>query len=87
MADHHHHIAEPAVAPSTWAEVHQNILVKLKSEMEGERDWVANCANASSIIYRAFVQMQPNKANWVGFYIIKGEDLVLGPFHGSKAEC
>jgi GAF domain-containing protein len=61
---------------------HDQILTQIKTQLEGERDWVANTANVSAIIYRAFNQQQPSKTNWVGFYILKGSDLVLGPFHG-----
>ncbi len=45
-----------------------------------EDDLTAALANASSVIRQAFPQ-----ANWVGFYLVKGEELVLGPFQGKPA--
>ena len=46
----------------------------------GETDRTAVLANASAVIAQAF----PN-ANWVGFYLVDGERLVVGPFQGKPA--
>jgi GAF domain-containing protein len=46
----------------------------------GEQDLVANMANISAILYWALKDV-----NWAGFYLVKGEQLVLGPFHGQPA--
>ncbi|MCF2947149.1 GAF domain-containing protein [Paraglaciecola aquimarina] len=46
----------------------------------GETDKVANMANISALIYWALKDV-----NWAGFYLIKDEQLVLGPFHGKPA--
>ena len=46
----------------------------------GEPDQTAVLANASSVIAQAFP-----KANWVGFYLVDGEELVVGPFQGRPA--
>ena len=45
-----------------------------------EQDLVANMANISAILYWAL-----DNVNWAGFYLIKDEQLVLGPFHGQPA--
>lgn len=45
-----------------------------------ERDWVANLANASALLNERL-----DRINWVGFYILKGDELVLGPFQGKPA--
>ena len=45
-----------------------------------ETNETARLANASAVIAQAF----PN-ANWVGFYLVDGEQLVLGPFQGKPA--
>lgn len=47
---------------------------------DGETDMIANAANMSALIY----QMLPN-LNWAGIYLLKGEQLVLGPFQGKPA--
>ena len=45
-----------------------------------EVDQTAVLANASAVIAQAFA-----KANWVGFYLVDGEELVVGPFQGKPA--
>lgn len=57
-----------------------DLLRELKSVLEDERDIIANAANMSAFIY----QNIPN-LNWVGFYFLKGNELVLGPFQGKVA--
>ena len=53
---------------------------QLASLVDGEPDLVANLANAAAVI-RACVEA----ASWVGFYIVRGGELVLGPFQGNVA--
>ena len=48
--------------------------------MEGEPDLIANSANFSALL----VQQLPD-INWLGFYFLRGEELVLGPFQGKPA--
>ena len=45
-----------------------------------ERDWIANAANLASLIYNFLPDL-----NWAGFYFLKGDTLVLGPFQGKPA--
>lgn len=47
---------------------------------EGETDWLANLANVASAIYDHVPGL-----NWAGFYLMKGGELVLGPFQGRPA--
>lgn len=47
---------------------------------EEERDFVANAANLSSLLYHSLPDV-----NWAGFYVYKNRTLVLGPFHGQPA--
>ena len=49
--------------------------------MEGERDYIANLANIAALLNQALKNI-----NWVGFYIARNNQLVLGPFQG-KAAC
>lgn len=53
---------------------------QVKAIVAEEQDLIANMANISAILYWAL-----DNVNWVGFYIIKNEQLVLGPFHGQPA--
>jgi len=46
----------------------------------GERDGLANAANLTAMIYAAL----PN-LNWIGFYFLRRDELVLGPFQGKVA--
>lgn len=56
-----------------------NILPQIKALLEGESDTIANLANVSAVLKEAFGFL------WVGFYIVKREQLVLGPFQGRIA--
>ena len=48
--------------------------------LTGERDFICNAANLSALIF----QMLPD-LNWAGFYLMRGNDLLLGPFQGKPA--
>lgn len=48
--------------------------------LEGETDTVANLANASALLFDVLPDV-----NWAGFYFLKGDCLVLGPFQGKPA--
>jgi len=61
-------------------ELYANLLVQLRSLLEGERDLIANAANLSSLLYLALPDL-----NWAGFYFYKDGELVLGPFQGQPA--
>ena len=50
------------------------------SLIEGEQDLIANLSNISALL-----NMNLANINWVGFYLLKGEQLVLGPFQGNVA--
>ena len=55
------------------------LLKQVRSLVEGESDPVANLANAASAIHEAFGFW------WTGFYLVRGKELVLGPFQGPVA--
>jgi L-methionine (R)-S-oxide reductase len=48
--------------------------------LAGERDLIANAANATSLIYHALPDL-----NWCGVYLLKDGELVVGPFQGKPA--
>jgi L-methionine (R)-S-oxide reductase len=62
--------------PELYAELDR----QLRGLFEGERDGLANCANAAALIYESLPDL-----NWAGFYFLKGAELVLGPFQGKPA--
>lgn len=53
---------------------------KVKAVVAGERDLIANAANAAAVIYGHL-----RDVNWAGFYFLRGTQLVLGPFQGKPA--
>ncbi len=53
---------------------------QLAAILHGERDWVCNLAQTSALL----MQLLPD-LNWAGFYLLKGGDLILGPFQGKVA--
>lgn len=69
-----------AFAGSDKATRYRELAPQLASLLEGEPDLVANLANAAAAI-RACVPA----ASWVGFYVLRGGELVLGPFQGNVA--
>jgi GAF domain-containing protein len=52
----------------------------MKALIDSERDWIANMANVSSLLYHHL-----ENVNWVGFYLMRDGELVLGPFQGKPA--
>ena len=60
-------------------EKYENLYKQLESLLEGETDQIANMANMAALIHETFGFW------WTGFYIVKGEELVLGPFQGPIA--
>ncbi|MGB6127303.1 MAG: GAF domain-containing protein [Psychrilyobacter sp.] len=51
-----------------------------KNLTENEDDFIANCANLSSLIFNNIEDL-----NWAGFYLWKNDKLILGPFQGLTA--
>ena len=60
-------------------EQYQNLIPQIKSLLFGEPDLIANLANITAALKEQFGWF------WVGFYIVKEDELVLGPFQGPVA--
>lgn len=60
--------------------MYQRITAQVKALIESEPDLIANLANISSLL-----NMELEEINWVGFYLLKDDQLVLGPFQGLPA--
>lgn len=64
----------------TKAVLYNDLQRELNALLQGESDWIANLANTSALLYQRLPDI-----NWVGFYLRKHNDLVLGPFQGKPA--
>lgn len=62
------------------AEAYDSLAAQLHSLLAGERDFIANAANFSALLFHSLPDV-----NWVGFYLMKEGELVLGPFQGKPA--
>jgi GAF domain-containing protein len=62
------------------AEFYRELARQLEGLLAGEPDMIANAANTSALIYQMMSGL-----NWAGFYLLKGDELVLGPFQGKPA--
>lgn len=67
------------VIEGTKEEQYQSLLPQIKGLLEGETDLVANLANVAAALKEQF------KWFWVGFYLVKNNELVVGPFQGPVA--
>jgi GAF domain-containing protein len=65
---------------SNKPQAYANLARDLGALLHGERDWIANSANASALIFDALPDL-----NWAGVYLLKQGELVLGPFQGKPA--
>lgn len=66
-------------AAATKAEKYAALLPQIEVLISDETDLIANLANISAVLKEAFGFF------WVGFYLVKGDNLVLGPFQGPLA--
>jgi len=57
-----------------------HVVASVRGIIEGETDMIAAMANAAAIVYHGM-----QGVNWVGFYIMRNGELVLGPFQGLPA--
>jgi len=67
------------IIQGTKEQQYQQLLPQIKALITGEDDSVANLANISAALKEQF------NFFWVGFYLLKNNELVLGPFQGPVA--
>jgi len=60
-------------------EQYEHLIPQIAGLLEGETDLMANLANVCAALHEQFRWL------WVGFYLVKGEELVLAPFQGPVA--
>jgi len=70
---------ELVLGEGTKAEKYETLIPQIKALVMGEPDLIANCANIAAAIRQTFGFF------WVGFYFVKDDELVLGPFQGDIA--
>jgi L-methionine (R)-S-oxide reductase len=59
--------------------VYAELIPQIEALLTGEKDPIATFANAAAAIQQVF------QHHWTGFYLVRGEELVLGPFQGPIA--
>lgn len=62
------------------AEQYHTLAKQLDALLTGESDRIANLSNASALLNQFLTNI-----NWAGFYLLQGEELILGPFQGLPA--
>lgn len=67
-------------AAATPESLYAGLQLSLKGLFDGERDLIANSANFAALVYETLPEL-----NWAGFYFLRGDELVLGPFQGRPA--
>jgi len=67
------------ISRGTKEEQYRNLLPQIRGLLEGETDLIANLANIAAALKEQFNWL------WVGFYLVKNEELVVGPFQGPVA--
>lgn len=67
------------IISGTKEEEYRALIPQIKAVIEGETDLVANLANICACLKQQFNWL------WVGFYLVKENELVLGPFQGPLA--
>ena len=78
-----------AARPTPWSagtlfpskpELYRELAAELDGLLTDEPDFVANAGNAAGAVFYALPDL-----NWAGFYFLRGDELVLGPFQGRPA--
>jgi GAF domain-containing protein len=73
-------MAEEIIIPrGDKREIYAALIPQIKALTSGETDLTANMANIAAALRQAFGFF------WVGFYVVKGDFLTLGPFQGPVA--
>ena len=69
-----------SISADTKEDTYQQLIPQIRSLLDGESDLIANLANVGAALKTGF-----QKISWVGFYLLKDGELILGPFQGKPA--
>jgi L-methionine (R)-S-oxide reductase len=75
-----HEVTEPLAPDLPTAERYAELRARVLALVTGETDAVANLANVAAELFASVPDL-----NWAGFYLMKGGELVVGPFQGRPA--
>src|ERR671913_265181 len=67
------------ISRGTKREQYESLIPQIRALLEGEPDLIANLANIAAALTQQFGWL------WTGFYLVKNDELVLGPFQGPVA--
>lgn len=56
------------------------LIAQARALLDGQRDRIANAANLCALLF-----MELRDVNWAGFYFLRGNELIVGPFQGKPA--
>ncbi len=68
-----------SISKGSKQEQYETLIPQIEGLLTGEDDLVANMANVAAALKEQFDWL------WVGFYVVKHDELVLGPFQGPVA--
>ena len=72
--------SSPAKKHDSKKSLYAELLGQANALFEGEHDFIANAENLSALLFHSLPDL-----HWAGFYFLKEEGLVLGPFQGKPA--
>ena len=72
--------AKSVTALPTKLALYEQLRDKLRELMRDQTDFLANISNFAALLFTTLPEL-----NWAGFYLLRGTDLVLGPFQGKPA--
>jgi GAF domain-containing protein len=64
----------------TKAAIYEQLRDQLRDLIADQTDFLANISNFAALLFSTLPEL-----NWAGFYLLRGTDLVLGPFQGKPA--
>jgi GAF domain-containing protein len=68
------------IQAATKAEFYAALQRQFAAVLTDERDWICNLAQTAALLMQSLPDL-----NWAGFYLLRGDDLLLGPFQGRVA--
>ena len=76
-----YHLCKPKHKVMDKRETYTTLIPQIRSLVEGENNTIGVLANVSAALREAFGE----RFFWVGFYLVSGDELLLGPFQGTIA--